>query len=343
MNERSKQLGSAVDALLAIHLDWEQETQPMRPEFSEAIDDTIAAFADGDLPADCRDLAAVVLGMEETWEHYKEDAAMQDDEMFLPPNSFWQAMSKLRAIRSKPAASKRYNLEPIKTLIEQKVSPGQICRMYGFVDDSGNEQLWMLEEEQKNPGTHTDRSKGWMPPQERRDLERQRKSDAALERLNKRMAARAKTAERKSKPAPESLRELVLGGTSAEQIALMKRMTVDEVYDQCEREGLDPPPLNYSESLAQAEIKPEKEERIASLTAGRNRMENPPNEAADDADAAADEGTDVSDAEVDELIINMIDEGATDRAIKERIQEQYGRKIYGNRIARMRATAEAAS
>ncbi len=327
---RSQQLLAVADALLQTHAEWADGDSPMTEDFATAVDDTIEVFANGDLPSDCRELAAIVAHMESAWEVYKAEAAAQDDPNYLPSQAFWSLLHKLRSARIHTREGERhFTLETIEDLIVQKVSPTQICRMYGFVDEQGREQLWKLEEERQKPGTHTDRAKGWLPPQERRHREKQAKAQEALLRVNKRMTARINQVANKAKPAPEPWDELILAGNSAEQIATLKRCTVEEVYAKADELGLDRPPLNYNDSLANAEIKPVKEEAIASLTHGADRQ---PELSSDD------DSTD--DAEVEEFIISLVDQGSDDATIKEAVSQQYGRRINVRTIERIRKTLE---
>ncbi len=332
---RTNELLAAVDSLLAIHADWADGDAPMSEEFASAVDDTIEVFADGDLPADCRQVAAIVLGLEEPWEAYKIEAAAQDDPQFLPPQSFWDRIAKLRDARIRKDSERRFSLEKIPDLVAQKVSPAQICRMYGFVDDQGREQLWKLEEEIDRPGTHTNRSQGWLPPQERRHREKLAKSEEALQRLQQRMGVRINRAKHLQAPCPEPWEELLQSGLSAEQIATMKRCGVDEVYATADELGINRPPRNYNDSLAAAEIVPVKEEAVASLTHGANRANRtePPETAAD---------LEATDEEMNEFIVSMIDQDLSDLAIKEAVTEKYGRSVDARRIKTLRKTLEAA-
>lgn len=79
----------------------------------------------------------------------------------------WDEIGK--ALSRKPPVT----IEPVATLlrVEPKISHAQICRMYGFVDAFGNLETWKIDDENRDPGVHSTKIKGWLPPETRQRFE----------------------------------------------------------------------------------------------------------------------------------------------------------------------------
>lgn len=120
--------------------------------------------------------------------------------------------------------------EPIGALVNAKppVSPKQIAKIYGWLDESGQADTQKVQEEMTAPGTHFD-PKTWVHPSAKRfaaEMERKWAERA------KRIATVRQTGRATSRPepvakreAPESIEELIRQGVNSEQISKMKKVT----------------------------------------------------------------------------------------------------------------------
>lgn len=239
MDERSQELTTVVDALLKVHDDWAQDPEKryLTAEYEEAIEDTLAVFEDGDLPADCRRLDNAVEWLRKKWAEYKEEEAAAGNAVQQPTNAFWRAIEQVRESRKAARSHRRAHLESIATLTAQKVSDNQICRMYGFVDGHGQPDLVRLQEERAEPGRHTNPDNGWEPPAEARRRDREQQQTAAVARSKKRLAE--KMAARGARKPTESIAELLEQGVAANQICKMHGCSLDDVRIEADRLGID--------------------------------------------------------------------------------------------------------
>lgn len=127
--------------------------------------------------------------------------------------------------------------EPIRDLMDAKVSDEQICKIYGFVKDDGSADAVMLAEEKAKPGTHYN-PETWVP---RRELSRQQEIATAWRRrspIEHIPIGNAPVVEKVRQPAPETLDELIAQGVDAEQIAKMKHLDVEQVEAYAIKRGL---------------------------------------------------------------------------------------------------------
>lgn len=189
------------------------------------------------------------------------------DTTMLPGPELWACWQNLSAASQEARLPRLKHIETIAELVEQRVPPAQVCKIYGFVDDAGNPDLQKLREEREKPGKHTGPGTGWVAPVNR---ELQAQIDRMLveeETLNRRRAAKVEAA---TTPAPESIESLVAAGVSVKQIATLKRMTPEQVLDYCRQHQLQPPPYDYT-GLMQApaahdpEISPERQAALGRL------------------------------------------------------------------------------
>lgn len=230
---RQNHLFLVVDNLQREHEAWSDSDTPyITEDLENAIEETALIFSTGDIPATCRRLEATVADMAEQWEEYKQQAQVTNDPSILPGNGFWRALRQVEDVRRLAAPQKRVTLESIDELREQKVSPAQICRMYGWVDADGAPELHKLSEEIAKPGTHV--NEDFVPPLQRALDEKNRKAEQALERIRKRQESKIRNL---TEPAPEPWEQLFEQEISAKQIARMKKCTVEEVMEKAEELG----------------------------------------------------------------------------------------------------------
>ena len=241
-SERRKHLFDVTDSASEAHSEWSESDIPyITDPFQSAVDDMVEVFSTGDIPADCRALNKEVEALTDLWKAWKTAAEVSGDTNTMPSQDFWLAMERVAAARVQAVPKQPVKLETIEQLDKQGVSDRQICVMYEWVLTDGSPDFDKLREERKDPGTHT--GEDFVPPQERRRLERQSSQDAAVARARRR---REKKLEKMSAEAPESLEQLVAEGVSAEQIAIMRNCTVEQVFAECDEESLQRPESHYA-------------------------------------------------------------------------------------------------
>lgn len=240
--ERREHLLMVVDHLTETHDAWVKgEMTQLNEAFELATTDMLDVFQDGTIPGDLRDLNHRVDQFREQWQAWVELNSRRAVSP-IPGNGFWHAFEAVRAAREAARPKARPTLESIKSLKEQKVSDRQICKIYGWLDPGGNPEIWKVQEELDDPGRHSTKIAGWLPPHERKRQESNDRQQRILDRIR---ADREAKLARAAAAAPEDFQELVESGVSARQIAKMKHLTVDEVFAECARLGIGRPRLEY--------------------------------------------------------------------------------------------------
>lgn len=238
---RKDHLLSATDKFLSTHNAWvDSDDQLLTNAFEAAILEMFHEFAAGDIPENCRGLTAAVSLLQEEWEKYEGYVTQLRP---MPRDTFWAAVAEV--IKERKGAEPRVHrpLEPIKLLFEQKVDPRQIAVIYAhngigpFMRD-GEPQIHLVYQEYEKPGSVI--PEGWVHPGEaaaRREADRLEKM--RLRRLE----------ERFSQPptGPESIEELLRQRVSPNQICAIKNCTLDEVFREARRIGVDPEPSDLEE------------------------------------------------------------------------------------------------
>ncbi len=246
IEERQSHLFAVVDTLLEVLEEWvESDETTVHPgtELWQAIDETIFVFADEFLPASCRGLEKIIdLELRSAFEQHKNLVEKTGNDHVIAPNSLWRAIDRLADERRATRPHKKRVLEPILRLINDKVSPSQICRMYEWMETDGSPQLWKLDEEIAKPGTWT--GKNFVHPLDRKDKQREAREQEIFDRNRQRRDQKLAAAEITD---PTSIDELVAQGISARQIAKNKRIPVEEVYRLCEEMGIEAPSMDYAD------------------------------------------------------------------------------------------------
>ncbi|WP_321377067.1 hypothetical protein [Trichococcus shcherbakoviae] len=239
--DRRGQLLLVLDAMFSTHRDWVESDTPYMTEVLEiAVENVIEIFSTGDVPSDCRELTKLVDELERQWSVYRDDASIKNDPTFLPNNDFWKVVDRLRRSREVARPKPQHVLESIEELTSQKVSDRQICIIYGWIDGKGQPELRRLQEERKNPGTHT--GKDFVHPLERKRIEEEERRRQIVE--NVRQAQQRKLQRKKVEP-KESLEQLVADNVSVKQIAVILGCSTDEVSRRIAAAGLSMPADNY--------------------------------------------------------------------------------------------------
>lgn len=248
MDSRTDHLFLVLDNLLQENTEWAdgpENTLSAESGLWQAIEETIELFGSGDIPGPLRGIEKTISSLRTHWEEYQQKLDENFDPNLLPTNAFWKILEMLGKQKEQATPKPKQVLESVKTLTEQKVSPAQIARIYGWVDARGAPETWKVQEEISNPGTHVNAD--YMPPREKQRLEEEARQEDVVRKLRDRIARKQALA---SQVAAETLEQLVGQGISLKQIATMKRLTVAEVMGEIKRLGLEMPPLDYSESRA---------------------------------------------------------------------------------------------
>ncbi len=217
-------------------------------------------------------LEQLILAFAPHWQAFVSAQQINADATMLPSQNLWAAWEQLNGQEIAARTPKLKRIEPIADLKAQKVPDWQICKIYGFEDDAGQPDFLKLQEEVETPGKHTGPGTGWVAPVNRQLAAQIRQMEVETDALNRRRTAKVAAA---TTPAPESIESLVSGPSpvSASQIARMKRMSVEQVYQYCAEHDLPKPPYDYSSALQapgahDPSISPERQQAMDNL--GRN-------------------------------------------------------------------------
>jgi len=307
---RTSEILAAVDNLLEVHDEWERdEKTPVQPtEAFEMAVDHVVAVADGDIPSHCRDLCMAVAKLGVEWEKYKNGARTKD---YRPIGSFWESFRNVIATRAVAEPREYPRPEPVRTLLEQKVTYGQIARhIWGhagkgpFLTAGGQVQIDKLMEERDEPGKHT---KGWIHPE---SIQRQRDAERALQR---RLGAVANKESHDSKTIEKAtVVELLKEGQYPDVIARVKGVSIEGVLEEAKRYGIKPnvrPNLAATRGLHDPEITSNDSDAFQGLnsvnpieTALAHALPEDDGQIIDDADEETDQ-------ESDESLIQSLNDG----------------------------------
>lgn len=331
MEERREYLLLVVDRLLETHKQWVASDTPyMTEEFEKAVEEAIEVFDSGSVPANCRDLTARVESLAEHWHAYRSQALLSRDSHLLPGNGFWKALEQTREAREGARPQADVALESIADLTRQNVSDRQICLIYGWVDATGQPEIWRLREERAKPGAHT--GEGFEPPLRKRRLEREQRQREIVAGIRQQQARKL---ERLSSKPAESLEKLVADGVSAKQIAKMLGCDVDDVYRRCKELKITPPAEAYdiqptAESVNAKQVKAQPaaapigravrlDEQLdaAAAAGGKTDLEQErSDEIADEIDGGEDAKTgDLADSSLEDQVVTLFAQGMPEAEI----------------------------
>lgn len=239
---RTKQILDSIDSLIHVHDAWEaDDTAPVQPtaEFEAAIEYAIQTCDFGDIPSQCRDLCLAVSRLAEEWRQYANGIAGKRTPDHRPVGAFWAAFRNVVTCRSHAEPQAVKQPEPVSILLESKVSPRQIAfHIWGyrgkgpFITAAGQVDEAKIREEAKEPGKHT---KDWVHPEQ---LERQREQTRILQTRLGAITSR----EESDRPTVEkaSVLEMLREGQYPDVIARVKRVPLQEVLAEANRNGITP-------------------------------------------------------------------------------------------------------
>ena len=174
MTTKREQLCSIVNDINNIHIVWRDNTdrvlwkqnrvhdwyKQVTPDFFPAVTDLINFIANDEFEADAYELVMACDEFVDLWlDWIKELNSDRKDVRLDGGEALWNAWGRAvqaQKVRTFPG------LEPIEQLISGKVSSLQICKIYGFLDDTGRPDLDVLTKA-KLDGV----PEGWVNPIER--------------------------------------------------------------------------------------------------------------------------------------------------------------------------------
>lgn len=230
----------------AVQNEWNRQTKPLIPwngstvvPLNQSMEDAIAAIVEFTRHSNFEpDAYDIVLAIDSFWIETKTwaSAIAQTQNAANPSGSrqMWAAVSEIDSTIKTPVVKMPEPIEQLLSL-EPKVSYSQICKIYGWVDEDGNPQEHMVQEERQKPGTHINAK--WVHPDIKRrrkmlaDSWKRREIDASDVQTALNPPPQPKNADwRDPGPAPEPIEELLrIPNITIDQVARMKQITPDEV------------------------------------------------------------------------------------------------------------------
>jgi hypothetical protein len=266
MNERYQALTATIETLEA-ERDRQQKTEAenFTREFREAMDLFLAVWRDGPLPAHLRSFARSIDELAALWASMagKPDVPVPCPDWLAP---FWRKtinglLREFKLAQDKaPAVVENLDeqepeapfIEPVESLVAQKVSWQQVCEIYGppLVDEHTGHPSYakylkevkvpgsILGEDANDWGSHAPEHKQHVAAIRRRRELAQRAIDVQQARRQRQLAERSSEQQGGADETP--LEQLVAEGVSVKQIGRMKGVSVAEIERQCKAEGLTP-------------------------------------------------------------------------------------------------------
>ncbi|HWA99417.1 MAG TPA: hypothetical protein VG713_13035 [Pirellulales bacterium] len=298
---RGQYLLAVVDNLLKVRNEWIEgegarldENEPLW----QAIEETIEAFGEGAVPANCRKIESIVVReLKPAWSDWKNHrfGRSRNPVHELPGNGVWKTIEAIEDGRQEAKARKFPKPESVAELKSQKVSDAQICRIWGWVDSDGRPDFDKLREEIEEPGKHTS---NYVHPMEQRAKQQAAAEQKRLAEFRSRQRNKLRTL---TQPSKETTEDLIRQGVSASQIAKLRKITVDEVYAEADALGLPRPQLEYKDvRTARAPVEHEVPEEVERSMRHASRAGRPAEADPDDDDFDDDEDGFGIDSEVDD-------------------------------------------
>jgi hypothetical protein len=239
-----KSVVEAVQSALDVYDAWEAtdgpmvqwrggEVKTMSLAVANAFDGLCGLCAATEADDDAKEVVLALDALQQELTAWKEagDVAYES----VHPSGTPELRACIAALREAIAPQPIRLPENIRELVESGVGDEQICKMYGFLDANGNVDLVKLSQEKREPGKHFNPDT-WQPPWMKR---RQREIN---ERWERRVSVvHTPIGEQPPAPrqvAPESIDDLLAQNVGAEQIALMKGMTVEAVEAYAREQGV---------------------------------------------------------------------------------------------------------
>lgn len=313
MNRRTELLHVAVDEFKRIHDDWQDSQHRKTPDepFWRGIKKFLSAFATGDIPEECRELADAVARFTEELDVF--DAREDWDTNQEPHKAFWEALLMVFDLRQVPVIQEARKLETIQLLDKQGVSHQQIAYIYNLRLPNGELAAHLVQREIDQPGSVI--GPDWVDPEAKKKQEQRNLSSRTIHATLSRM--REKEADRK--PCPESPHDLWEQKVSVAQSAYMLVKTqaeVQSIFDEFDRERKEMLDRRAREEAIGGPLPNEGDANMPTLPA----------------DDAADAVESNAPHDIDQEIIELYREGKSVQSIKDDLQAD-GHDIDGRKVA----------
>lgn len=219
MSRRTETLVALVAEFNRVHAEWVEDDNRPAPDdtYWDACTAVTEAFAAGEIPADCRELAERV---EKLADELAVFDGRHDVDDASPHAAFWTARQNVQVLFEQQSHRELPPLETIAQLKAQNVSDRQIAMIYGFKDRRGNPLPNLVQREIEQPGSVLKTpgavdGRDWADPR----LADFQSADDAAERHYNELQAKREAA--KPVACPESPRDLWEQGVSVNQAAKM--------------------------------------------------------------------------------------------------------------------------
>jgi hypothetical protein len=211
------------------------ESEQMSEPFMVAIDDCCTVWQHGDVPERCRPLLSIIERLTAEWRNFELYVSTREP---IPRREFWTAIGEIaNAITWTPPPVTDFYCESIAELFEQRVSAHQIATIYshngvGPFLVNGQPQIALVMREHKQPGSVL--PKDFVHPRIVAEQEAAKRYTNFVahraQQLKAESAGRALVDDSNLAPVgQEPIEDLIDQGVRDEQIAVIKRLPIEEV------------------------------------------------------------------------------------------------------------------
>lgn len=227
MSRRAQQLVDLVAEFLRVHEAYVEDDNQQNPNevYWDALTAVLDSFAEGEIPASCRELADAVDRLRDEFEVYDN---RHEVSVLYPHQAFWSARAALASLFERSKARELPPLESIAQLDAQKVSHRQIAQIYGFIDGQGRVLAHLVQKELDSPGSIL-KAPGAIDGRDWRDPRVPVDESPAERHHSELLAKREAIAADDAAPCPESARDLWEQGVSVSQAAKMLKQDASVV------------------------------------------------------------------------------------------------------------------
>lgn len=215
-----------------------REVKAISQEVFEALDKLarIGAMQNDAFHEAARALALAITDFAKAWVLYTDRVQAGDDVTPGGDSSVWNTFDLVVQACDKPSFR---HPEPIQQLIHQdKVEAWQVAKIYGWLDDRGNPDPRMVQEELDKPGTHYDPKTWKHPAQKLLEAEVAAKWSTRTPAVVPESLEEIEEAAAQSQIAPESLDTLISQKVSIDQICAMKQVDRETVERRASELGV---------------------------------------------------------------------------------------------------------
>lgn len=261
-DNRRLDLLTTIDNLLQARESWaaSNEDDVLSLDFCDSMESALTVWREGSIPGDLRPAADRFSVLEQHWTEWLMTSEAVNGRTASPPSGhpLWKTLDLIQVGRESVAEQEAREVQyqtPIAELVRQGVGDRQICWMYraewlegartgpGLWDWYRNgPMIAKLAQEKAAPGCVIGDPVKFVPFHEVKRIETENRQRIAAERAGQLAQARQ---QRISQPDPTPLADLVAEGVSGQQIARMKRTTVEDIERQCREQGLPIPQRTY--------------------------------------------------------------------------------------------------